>query len=58
MVDCWAKLSKRTMDRSAILREPVPGWKLDNGGLLGQAFQLDRGPFCHLEGVGAGLEAR
>ena len=41
-----------------ILRESVVGWKLDNGGLLGQAFQTDHGPFGHLEGVGGGLEAR
>ena len=34
------------------------GWKLDNGGLLGQAFQTDHGPFGHLEGVGGGLEIR
>ena len=33
MVDSWAKLSKRTMDRLAILRESVVGWKLDKGGL-------------------------
>ena len=46
------------MDRLAILRESVVGWKLDNGGLLGQAFQTDHGPFGHLEGVGGGLEAR
>jgi hypothetical protein len=58
MVDCWAKLSKRTMDRLAILRESVVGWKLDHGGLLGQAFQKDHGPFGHLEGVGARLETR
>jgi hypothetical protein len=58
MVDCWAKLSKRTMDRLAILRESVVGWKLDNDGLLGQAFQRDNGPFVHLEGVGGGLGIR
>ena len=58
MVDCLAKLSKRTMDGLAILRESVVGWKPDNGGLLGQAFQTDHGAFGHLEGVGGGLETR
>jgi hypothetical protein len=58
MVDCWAKLSKWTMDRLAILRESVVGWKLDNCGLLGQAFQMDHGPSGRLEGVGARLETR
>jgi hypothetical protein len=38
MVDCWAKLSKQTVDRFVILRASVVGWKLDNGGLIGKAF--------------------
>jgi hypothetical protein len=58
MVDSWAKLSKRTMDHLAILREPVLRWKLDNGKLFGQALQTDHGSLGHLEGVGGGLETR
>ena len=43
VVDCLAKLPKRTMDRLAIVRESVVDWKLHGGKLFG-----------HLEGVGAG----
>jgi hypothetical protein len=58
MVDCLAKLSQRTKDRLAILRESVVGWKLDNGRLSGQVFQTDHGPFGNPEGVGAGPETK
>jgi hypothetical protein len=44
------------MDRLAILRESVVGWKLNKGGFSVQAFQTDHGPFGHLEGVGGELE--
>ena len=56
--DLLGKLSERTMDQMPLLRESVVGGELDNGRLLGQAFQADRGPICHSEGVGGGLETR
>ena len=57
MEHCWAKLSKRAVDRLAILRESVVGGKLDNGGLQGRAFQKDHWPFGLLKGVGDWREA-
>ena len=56
MVDCRAKFQT---DHGPFGRvEAAVKWKLDKGGLLGDAFQKDHGPLGHRERDVGGLETR